>query len=130
MSCKQCGACCTPVIRIDLELLEEYIKEAYKHGYEPDDVFKDDYLFVHVHLLKTEIPKDEAIKLNPLIGDWLHPDSHIFICPFLDSNNKCSVHDKLRKNAMCDNFPHNNDGTITKRIHYSRECGYLSNEGR
>lgn len=129
MSCKQCGKCCTPIIRIEgYDKLEEYIKERYKDGYEYNDIFEDDYLFIYEVL--TEISHDEAIQLNPVIQVWdLTDDYHIFKCPFLMSNNKCSVHSKLRKSAMCGGFPFY--GNIKKlKIQYSIDCGYLPNEGR
>jgi Fe-S-cluster containining protein len=129
MSCRQCGRCCTPMIRIDTKKLNIYIGEMYKHGYTEEDVFNDDFLFIYEHLLDNEISKKEAIKRNPLLKSWMSKDSHIFVCPFLGSDNKCKVHNKLRKDGMCDNFPYYK-GKLETKILYNKECGYLTDEGR
>jgi len=129
MSCKQCGKCCTPNIRINLELLEQYIKTAFPDGYTLVDAFDNDLVFIHKYLLANEITHKEAIKRNPLLKDWLAYDSHVFVCPFLNEDNKCEVHQLLKPNGMCDSFPYEKGKLITK-IRYSEDCGYLKDEGR
>jgi len=129
MSCNQCGKCCTPVIRMNLELLETYIKVTYPDGYTLVDAFDNDLVFIHKYLLGNEITHAEAIRRNPLLKSWLSYDSHVFICPFKNEDNKCTVHDMLKPKGMCDSFPYHNGKLITK-IRYSEDCGYLKAKGR
>lgn len=122
--CLQCGMCCkTLVINANTDDLKEYVEVAYPNGSNEEDTLKDDFLFVYKCL--TEIPYTDALNINPYLATWsLHEDSHIYTCPYLDSNNKCKIHDKLREGAMCDGYPFYKETPELTKNWYTENCGY------
>jgi len=120
--CKQCGKCCTPCIALSPQEINRYVHQNFPFFDKTKwDYMSNDFLLIYSDM--TPISYEKACKLNPEMKNYDPKGRYFFKCSHLMDNNKCDVHDKLRKGGMCDGYPF-----YEKKPHdgfwYVEECGY------